>query len=390
LNYLHRQGRLVEFTNLGTVLPARNEYEDYLRWCSSFFNDLVRYNSEVVSVSPESKGAGGSVKSFTVQARDVNTGRIESYRGRNVLLATGGQPALPKSFPVKHPRVIHSSQYAHLVPKMLPKSSAPYKVVVVGAGQSAAEIFSNIQTLYPNSKTWLVMRQEFLKPSDDSPFVNSVFNPEFVDNLYTRSPRSRQGFLSEVRATNYGVVRLELIEKLYEHMYDQMRDLGRDETKWPHRIMATRQITSVEPHGESVEVKVQRIAHDNAFEDYVDIADEEAIEADLVIAATGYQRSAHVDMLKDTWNMLPKAAPSTGEYKKGISGWNVATEAGERKMAVGRDYRVKYMPGTISDDSGIWLQGLCEGTHGVSDSLLSVIATRSGEIVNSIFGENKH
>ncbi len=30
LNYLHQQGRLVEFTNLGTFLPARAEYEDYL------------------------------------------------------------------------------------------------------------------------------------------------------------------------------------------------------------------------------------------------------------------------------------------------------------------------------------------------------------------------
>jgi L-ornithine N5-oxygenase len=169
LNYLHRQGRLVEFTNLSTFLPARNEYEDYLRWCSSFFDELVRYNNEVVSVSPDSRTSSGSVKTFTVQARDIKTGHIEAYRGRNVLLATGGQPALPKSFPMKHPRVIHSSQYAHLVPKLLPKSSAPYRVVVVGAGQSAAEIFSNIQNLYPNSKTWLVMRQEFLKPSDDSP-----------------------------------------------------------------------------------------------------------------------------------------------------------------------------------------------------------------------------
>ena len=192
-----------------------------------------------------------------------------------------------------------------------------------------------------------------------------------MDNLYPRSPRSRQGFLSEVRATNYGVVRLELIEALYEKMYDQMREIGRDETQWPHRIMATRQITSIEPHGETVEVKVQRISHDNAFEDYVDLTSEETVEADLVIAATGYQRSAHVDMLKDTWSMLPKAAPSSNDYKKGISGWNVSTEAGERKMAVSRDYRVKYMPDTVAQDSGIWLQGLCEGTHGVSSIFAS-------------------
>lgn len=167
LNYLHRQGRLVDFTNLGTFLPARLEYEDYLRWCSSFFEHLVQYNKQVVSVSPET--SADAVRTFTVKAQDVQTGQTQTYRGRNVLLATGGQPALPKSFPQKHPRVIHSSQYAHMVPKILPKSAAPYRVAVVGAGQSAAEIFNNVQTLYPNSQTWLVMRQEFLRPSDDSP-----------------------------------------------------------------------------------------------------------------------------------------------------------------------------------------------------------------------------
>lgn len=168
LNYLHRAGRLVDFTNLGTFLPARREYEDYLRWCSSYFDHLVQYNQKVVSVSPEAS-TKGAVRSFTVCAQDVQSGQRQSYRGKNVLLATGGQPALPKSFPQKHPRVIHSSQYAHMVPKVLPKTGAPYRVAVVGAGQSAAEIFSNIQTLYPNSETWLVMRQEFLRPSDDSP-----------------------------------------------------------------------------------------------------------------------------------------------------------------------------------------------------------------------------
>lgn len=167
LNYLHRQDRLVDFTNLSTFLPARVEYEDYLRWCSSHFERLVQFGQEVVSVTPES--GDDAVRSFTVQSRDAATGQTHAYRGRNVLVAAGGQPSLPKSFPLKHPRVIHSSQYAHQIRKILPKANNPYRVAVVGAGQSAAEIFNNVQHLYPNSKTWLVMRPEFLRPSDDSP-----------------------------------------------------------------------------------------------------------------------------------------------------------------------------------------------------------------------------
>ena len=171
LNYLFRQGRLVDFTNLSTFLPARVEYEDYLRWAASFFDDVVRYGSEVVSVSPAegSKMGSSPVQSFTVEAREAKTGQIRAFTGKNVLIAAGGQPSIPKSFPRKHPRVIHSSQYAKLVPHLLPQSNAPYRVAVVGAGQSAAEIFNNVSTLYPNSKTYLIMRQEFMRPSDDSP-----------------------------------------------------------------------------------------------------------------------------------------------------------------------------------------------------------------------------
>lgn len=168
LNYLHRHGRLVEFTNLGTFLPARVEYEDYLRWCASSFDDVVQYGNEVISVSPET-AVSEPVSRFTVTSRNVKTGAVATYKTKNVLFAIGGQPSMPKGLPSNHPKVIHSSQYAHLVPKILAQRDAPYRVAVVGAGQSAAEIFNNIQNLYPNSKTALIMRSEFLRPSDDSP-----------------------------------------------------------------------------------------------------------------------------------------------------------------------------------------------------------------------------
>lgn len=382
LNYLHRQNRLVDFTNLGTFLPARIEYEDYLRWCSSFFNHLVQYNEEVVSISPVSEQA--PVKKFSVQSSNVKTGQSQTYKARNVLLATGGKASFPKSFPLKHPQIIHSSQYAYMVPQLLPNRNKPYRVVVVGAGQSAAEIFNNIHHLYPNSETQLVMRQEFLKPSDDSPFVNSIFNPEYIDALFPKSAKDRSSFLADARATNYGVVRLELIEELYERMYGQRRDIGADETKWPHRVMGGREITSIETSGDKVHVKLHKL-RDGVVSATSEPSDEEIFEADLVIAATGYQRNAHVEMLKTTWDMLPKASPGSVEFSKGVTGWNVSTDDGERKMAVGRDYRVKYAADKVADDSGIWLQGCCEGTHGLSDTLLSVLATRSGEIVESIF-----
>lgn len=167
LNYVHTQGRLLDFINLDTFLPARTEYEAYLRWCASHFDDVVRYNSEVVSVSPIEDANG--IKTFTVVERNAKTGAVNTHRARNVIMAIGGQASIPKLLPERSPRVIHSSQYANLVPKLLSDRNAPVKVAVIGSGQSAAEIYNNVSNLYPNSKTYLVMKQEFLKPSDDSP-----------------------------------------------------------------------------------------------------------------------------------------------------------------------------------------------------------------------------
>ncbi|ERS96222.1 hypothetical protein HMPREF1624_07131 [Sporothrix schenckii ATCC 58251] len=398
-NYLHENGRLVDFTNLGTFLPARAEYEDYLRWCASSFDESVIYDIEVLAVDADvqdgqkiQKTAHDTVSTFRVVARDVTSGREQLYRARNVLIATGGKPSLPVCLSASHPRVIHSSQFAHLVPTILDNQHAPYRVAVVGAGQSAAEIFNNIQELYPNSQTFLVMRSEFLRPSDDSPFVNSIFNPEYIDSLYPKPASYRRNLLVDARPTNYGVVRLELIEHLYDRMYHQRRKLGTDEKKWPHRILGSTQVARVEPgEKDALRLVVEPVQSGTS-------AEPEVLEVDLVIAATGYERNSHVTMLKGLWPLLPETESkraTSGTDDDSIGTWEVNdTTASDgasptKMLRVARDYHVEFDATRIAPGSGIWLQGCCEGTHGLSDTLLSVLATRSGEIVESIFGANK-
>ncbi len=187
--------------------------------------------------------------------------------------------------------------------------------------------------------------------------------------MFPRSAKHRDNLLTEARATNYGVVRLELIEELYERMYDQRRELGPNDKTWPHRIMGGRQIKSIEPNANgTISMHIQSL-EDITAEGVP--GEEETFEADLVVAATGYQRSAHIEMLRGAWDLLPKSAPSKIEYRKGIAGWNVDTEQGERKLAVGRNYQVQFAPGAVAEGSGVWLQGCCEGTHGVSAYLCS-------------------
>ena len=60
------------------------------------------------------------------------------------------------------------------------------KIAIIGSGQSAAEVLLDIhkrlgglQDLSPDRhEIHLIIRNGSLKPSDDSPFVNEIFNPD--------------------------------------------------------------------------------------------------------------------------------------------------------------------------------------------------------------------
>lgn len=169
LNYLHHKGRFNQFINLGTFLPTRMEYEDYLRWCASHFEDVVEYGQEVVSIkSIDVDTTTGKVTSFSVTSRDLSSQQLVTRRARHVVIAVGGKPNIPKEF-VNSPRIIHSSKYSWMAPQILNKTEEPYRLAVVGGGQSAAEIYSDLQSRYPKADVTLIIRDTVLRPSDDSP-----------------------------------------------------------------------------------------------------------------------------------------------------------------------------------------------------------------------------
>ena len=168
LNYLKSKNRLVAFTNLSTFLPLREEYNDYLSWCASHFHQSVRYGQETLEISPHG-GYEKRVESWDVVSRNVETGQRSTFRARHVVIAVGGRPKIPAALSSLNSTVVHSSSYSSTVPKLLADKRGKRYVAVIGGGQSAAEIFSDLQNRTDNIRLSLYIGDSALRPSDDSP-----------------------------------------------------------------------------------------------------------------------------------------------------------------------------------------------------------------------------
>lgn len=348
LNYLRHHGRIVQFSKLNTFLPSREEFEDYLGWCASHFGNVVRYGEAVESITPETKSNGPSTEKtcfdhLKIQSRNVTTGEIITRRARHVVVAIGGYAELPQPFSLNpHSKVLHSSQYNYTVGKVLPDYNKDYRVAVIGGGQSAAEIFNDLHTRYPNSRTHLLFRGSALKPSDDSPFVNEIFDPDRISGFFDSASEMRTTIRANNRNTNYGVVRLDLLEHLYETMFLQRLN-DTNENNWQHRLHPgsnIRQIDFSNPSKLDIDLEWTTTSNESKI-----TKNTENFGFDLVVFATGYKHDGYKHLIEPLTQVF---GPS------------------EQWAKVSKDYRL-LVPGHESHNAGVWLQGCNEETHGVSN-----------------------
>jgi L-ornithine N5-oxygenase len=185
--------------------------------------------------------------------------------------------------------------------------------------------------------------------------VNEIFNPSRINSTFNQDPILRSTTLTEDKGTNYGVVRLPLLEHIYETLYMQRISHGNtpaQEATWPHRIMPHRRVTAVtdspvRPNGIRLQVRDSSPLY--LCEEVGGALKDETLDVDAVFVATGYFRDLHETLLKDARHLMPGGALA------------------DAKWTVQRDYRVRFADERVSGDAGVWLQGCCETTHGVSE-----------------------
>ncbi|OAV98400.1 hypothetical protein PTTG_05560 [Puccinia triticina 1-1 BBBD Race 1] len=562
LNYLHCQGRLIDFINRATFTPTRLEFADYLAWVArqvvvvsssssatssknkitspSKLNSIdLCYGERVIGVEGV-RGPTGDVEFLRVSSTKPSNGGLQQHLCRNLVISVGGTPRVPRSFqeigynaPPKQPAfVIHTSTFLQDIDQILrrliwsassypderparqqpicnPKLNRPnsassvnsvtpsddlascsspaepafsdqsppgllrkIKIAVIGAGQSAAEtLIETYNRLKPLMASFdgaetcaeldLLIKQGHLRPSDDSPFSNEVFNPQSTNFFYDLSAQELRPRLSaqsqinghkklndillkEAAATNYAVVNPETLGTLYETMYSQKVDQGMDRGQFGDsgranvvkiNIINYTDVSAAEANSSgdgSVDVILENVLTGTTSKAHYH----------AVILGTGYSRQSWKDILfgrptkftgsginlRTLWPNLSidslhgfhlssehstDGSPTNSDIvSSGLSDEHdhdsCPSEASHRTpidLNIARNYRL-LLPETFvepdpSDSSTsassanqkirvrkfrptVWLQGCNEKTHGISDSLLSVLSVRSGEIFDGI------
>ncbi|PLW34960.1 hypothetical protein PCASD_14235 [Puccinia coronata f. sp. avenae] len=343
------------------------------------------------------------------------------------------------------------------------------KIAVIGGGQSAAETFletyNRLKAMIPSTngseacaEIDLIIKKGHLRPSDDSPFSNELFNPQSTDFFYDHNTRElaprldsrssicapsklKDFLLKEAAATNYAVVNPETLTALYETMYSQKVNQGMDGCQF-------------KLWGRSNDVKINIINYTEVISAEVNSSGDRSVDMVLenvltrttsrtryhaVILGTGYSRDSWKDILfgksaerpgsginlgalwpnlcTDTLHGYHPSSDYTTDHSPtnsdilsgGLSDENnqesCQSETSLKKsinLKLSRNYRL-LLPETFIEVEPskstppenkkvrvckfrptVWLQGCNEGTHGISDSLLSVLSIRSGEIFDGI------
>ncbi len=346
VNYLKQHGRLVDFINLGTFYPCRMEFNDYLGWVAGQFAEQSRYGEEVLTIEPVVHGQ--QVDALRVISRDIQ-GQQHVRSARSVVVSAGGTPRIPEAFKALKDdgRVFHHSQYLSRMAQQPCVNNQPMSIAIIGGGQSAAEAFIDLNDSFPSVQVDMILRGSALKPADDSPFVNEVFSPEFTDLVFQQDSSERERLVNEYHNTNYSVVDLDLIERIYGIFYRQkVSGIARH----AFRTLTTVEKATVTARG------IELVVRNNATGEVT------ARQYDAVVLATGYERQMHRQLLAPLEEYL-------GDFE------------------VDRHYKL------ITDErckAGLYMQGFCQASHGLSDTLLSILPIRADEIAGSLYEHGKH
>lgn len=332
-SYLHQHGRLIQFLNARFAQISRQEFADYLHW-AAHANENIRFGESVLSVDFDGRY-------FVVETSE------RRVLGENVMLGVGITPSVP-DFARMH---LDNESHFHVHNfAMRPRCFGGRRVIVVGGGQSGAEVVLHLLRSTgenaPSEVTWLTLRENFF-PLDDSPFTNDLFSPTHADYFFEQEQEFRKGFLERNVLASDGISEQTLCE-IYQRIYT-MRYIERLPMRI--RLMPYRKVNEI--RRKDAEWTLGALHQKSG--------DAELVSADVVVWATGFQSAA-----------MPFLQPLNAR---------IVREGGE--IRIDRDYAAIW---DGPADRRIFVLNAARRQRGLADPNLSLTAWRSQIVIDRMLG----
>lgn len=220
VNYLYKYDCLVDFINLGIFYFCWMEFNDYLCWVVSYFQEQSCYGEEVLCI--ELMLSVGQVEVLWVILCNVDGEELVCIICV-LVVSFGGILCILQVFCVFKGDgwVFYYSQYLEYMVKQFCSSGKLMKIVIIGGGQSVVEVFIDFNDSYLLVQVDMILCVLVFKLVDDSLFVNEVFVLKFIDFIYSCEYVECECLLCEYYNINYLVVDIDLIECIYGVFYCQ-------------------------------------------------------------------------------------------------------------------------------------------------------------------------
>lgn len=209
LNYVKEQGKIYSFYAREDFFLLRNEYNRYCQWAAAKLDNL-KFGHTVKDVRYD-KAVG--IYKLTVTDR---LGGIKNIETRKLVVGTGTSPLIPPCCKKLAQHMTHSSCYLTNKKQLQARKS----IVIIGSGQSAAEIYYDLLSDIDNHDyglDWVTRSPRFF-PLDLTKLNLEMTSPDYARYFHSLPDETRDRVLQEQSSLFKGI-NASLLKDIYELLY---------------------------------------------------------------------------------------------------------------------------------------------------------------------------
>ncbi|MGI8313599.1 lysine N(6)-hydroxylase/L-ornithine N(5)-oxygenase family protein [Halobacillus mangrovi] len=343
LNYISKNDRMYQFYFLQRLDIPRREYNDYCQWVAEQL-DSCQFGKRVTGV----RHIKETEAYYEVEVTDLSTNETSAYRAKNLVMGTGSEPVMPKSFQgLPENDVFHT---ANFLPNQ-ERCRHAKSITVVGSGQSAAETFRELLKEQRNCGFRLdwITRSPGFASMEESKLSLEHFSPDYVNYFY-QLPQKQKDEIFASQGLYYKGISNHTINDIYNLLYEY--SIGRDELDVGLQVLS--EVNDIKQKADGTyELSCYHWQKKQEFNH----------ESEIVIAATGYKPNV----------------PAFVHHLENFLEWD---EDGRYKVTA--DYRLKQQE---PSENEIYVHSGISHTHGVGSTNLGLAVHRNKVIINHLMDQ---